>query len=27
MFSNLFNKYRVRVSLLEDNISRGSFDF
>jgi hypothetical protein len=27
LFSNLFNKYRVRVSLLEDNISRGSFDF
>lgn len=26
MLSNLFNKYRVRVSFIEDNISRGSFE-
>lgn len=25
--SNLFNKYRLRISLLEDNMTRGSFDF
>jgi len=25
--SNILNKYRVRVSLLEDNMARGSFDF
>jgi hypothetical protein len=26
LFSNLFNKYRIRVSLLEDNMARGSFE-
>lgn len=26
LLSNLFNKYRVRVSFLEDNISKGSFE-
>lgn len=26
MLSNLFNKYRVRVSFMEDNIARGSFE-
>lgn len=26
LLGNLFNKYRVRVSFLEDNVSRGSFE-
>ena len=26
MLSNLFNKYRVRVSFMEDNVARGSFE-
>jgi hypothetical protein len=26
LLSNLFNKYRVRVSFMEDNVARGSFE-
>lgn len=27
ILSNMFNKYKIKVSLLEDNMTRGSFDF